>query len=504
MVFAGCDQDTTLTVEVEDAVYTGEEVKPLLTVMAGGKQLVFGEDFTTKWQNNVEAGEGSVTVYGAGAYSGAATTTFTIAPADIDTLDVRIEKAQYNGKAQKPQVSIKQGDKLLEEGVDYTFKHKKAVNAGKTKIAIKGKGNYSGVHKENFTIDPRPLDDAKIESIEAQAYSRSPIEPEVSVSCDDVKLEKDVDYTVSYKGNDAAGIAKVVVKGIGNYTGKKADTFEITPKSIKELSIAPIPSQAYNGLAVEPDVIVTDGDYMLERGKDYVVVYLSNDDRGQAQAIIRGQGNYADSEALTFMIDNAGDTIARAACRVAYSRGVYYSGGKNGSHPYTAVWRQVYSKVCPGSPWIRSCIAAVKGIVRWSGYDPTFPMPGGYPSKSYENYLRARPGQWQILGTWDGKLDSLRPGDILTSQRNGVIGGNNTSDHSFIYVGYDIAKEVYDEYLRGTDADLGEPVADSAFVCSHGGGGLQSSRSSAPCICTPKFALAYSKSYVVIRPVGSV
>ncbi len=50
-------------------------------------------------------------------------------------------------------------------------------------------------------------------------------------------LKKGKDYTVSYKKNKTTGIATVIVKGKGNYTGTSKLTFEITPKKVQIKSV---------------------------------------------------------------------------------------------------------------------------------------------------------------------------------------------------------------------------------------------------------------------------
>lgn len=51
-------------------------------------------------------------------------------------------------------------------------------------------------------------------------------------------LKKGKDYTVSYRKNKAVGIASVIVKGKGKYTGTARVTFEITPKKVQIKNIA--------------------------------------------------------------------------------------------------------------------------------------------------------------------------------------------------------------------------------------------------------------------------
>ena len=50
----------------------------------------------------------------------------------------------YNGKAQKPSVTVKLGSDKLKKDTDYTLSYKNNKKAGKASIEIKGIGNYSG------------------------------------------------------------------------------------------------------------------------------------------------------------------------------------------------------------------------------------------------------------------------------------------------------------------------------------------------------------------------
>ena len=59
-------------------VYTGNEIKPAVTVTLGNKTLTAGADYTVAYANNINAGEATVTVTGMGNYTGTAETTFQI------------------------------------------------------------------------------------------------------------------------------------------------------------------------------------------------------------------------------------------------------------------------------------------------------------------------------------------------------------------------------------------------------------------------------------------
>ncbi|MDO4533865.1 MAG: hypothetical protein Q4C36_09115, partial [Coriobacteriia bacterium] len=424
--------------------------------------------------------------------------------ADMAAAEIQAGKTTYTGKAAHPTVQVQVNGRTLLQGADFELEYTDAVDAGTAELTVTGKGNYTGSATGEFTISPKSLENAKVSEIGSQAFTGGAIEPAVEVSCDGKALEAGTDFNVVYKKNTEVGTAKAVVKGTGNYAGKTSVKFKIKPRSIRKAAVSPIPGQKSDDDSGAPALQVTDDGELLERDVDYRVVYLPNEDGGYDKAIVKGIGNYKDTQTIDIKVSTPGEALARAACVVSYSHGQYYGGGTHGAYPATALWQKVYSQVNPGSMWMRGCVTTVKVVVRWAGFDDSFPSPPNNPSTMYQNHLKSRSDVWAIVGTWDGNISSLEPGDILTVQRNGVVGASG-SDHSMMYVGHEIASEIYEEYLKGTDADLGAPNEDEVFVSSHGAGNPQSNRSSAPCICNARFALAYAygkNAYVIIRPIS--
>ncbi len=70
----------------------------------------------------------------------------------------------YNGKAQKPSVSIKDSKgKALKEKTDYAISYAKGrKNVGVYTVGITFKGNYTGTIKKTFTIAPKPTSISKL------------------------------------------------------------------------------------------------------------------------------------------------------------------------------------------------------------------------------------------------------------------------------------------------------------------------------------------------------
>ncbi|MBQ7512611.1 MAG: hypothetical protein IJU11_07710, partial [Prevotella sp.] len=66
-----------------------------------------------------------------------------------------IAAVTYNGSAQKPTVTVKDGTTTLTVNTDYTVSYSNNTNAGTATVTVKGTGNYSGTAKKNFTIRKR-------------------------------------------------------------------------------------------------------------------------------------------------------------------------------------------------------------------------------------------------------------------------------------------------------------------------------------------------------------
>ena len=63
---------------IPDQIYTGLEIKPVLTVKSGGTVLTENRDYTVSYSNNIGVGTATVTVTGKGSYTGTKTASFNI------------------------------------------------------------------------------------------------------------------------------------------------------------------------------------------------------------------------------------------------------------------------------------------------------------------------------------------------------------------------------------------------------------------------------------------
>ncbi|MBR1752422.1 MAG: hypothetical protein IJ740_16395 [Ruminococcus sp.] len=69
-----------VTLSKTTCTYSGKEKKPAVTVKLGSKALKKGTDYVVTYKNNKKVGKATVTVSGAGVYSGNVSKTFKIIP----------------------------------------------------------------------------------------------------------------------------------------------------------------------------------------------------------------------------------------------------------------------------------------------------------------------------------------------------------------------------------------------------------------------------------------
>ncbi len=128
-------------------------------------------------------------------------------------------------------------------------------------------------------------------------------------------MEEGTDYQVTYSNNVLPGTAKVVVTSLGQYIGSVELTFQIAALGdVSTLTIENLDaSYPYTSKAIQPAVVVKDGNKVLVQGQDYTVTYGENIGTvkngtamdkisGQGTLTITGAGGYLGEVSKTFTI----------------------------------------------------------------------------------------------------------------------------------------------------------------------------------------------------------
>lgn len=146
----------------------------------------------------------------------------------LDCMVVGIEeKYSYSGKAIKADLLVIDGSDVLDENKDYIVTYSGNVKLGEATVVIQGIGNYMGSLTRSFRVVARSISSMKFSKVSNKKYTGKKICPSVVVKSGTRKLVKNKDYKITYKKNIKKGLAKIIITGKGNYTGKKVITFKI-------------------------------------------------------------------------------------------------------------------------------------------------------------------------------------------------------------------------------------------------------------------------------------
>jgi hypothetical protein len=297
--------------DISKQIYTGEAIEPAVTVTASdGTVLTEGTDYELSYVNNTERGTASAIVTGIGSYAGTVTKNFQITGGSLTDATVEgVTSKIFTGSPITLDLTVTVGGAELVEGTDYTVTYTDNTDVGTATVKIVGAGDYSGTITRTFAITKCDLSNVTyVGDVVSKEYTGSAITQDFTLTLGDYTLTQGKDYVVSYSNNIEVSelttekVATYVITGTGNFSGTMTKTFTITRVDISGATVSDIPTQAYTGEAVTPEVTVTLDGTTLTENTDYVLTYAHNIDVGTATVTVTGAGNYTGTVAQTFEI----------------------------------------------------------------------------------------------------------------------------------------------------------------------------------------------------------
>lgn len=336
-------------------VYDGTEHKPEVKLYKNGKEVSKDNYDVTYEGDLVNAGVVKAVVKGKGGIEGTLTKQYAIKTVKFSECKASMSEDPiyfYEDKEYTPEFTVRDGDRVLTEGKDFTVSYRYNDRPGYAQVTFRGMGNYdSSSISEQFYINARDMKYCKItlSSDPIQATGKK-IEPGVTVKFGEKTLKEGENFTVSYTNNIKPGTATVTVRGIGKYTGVLSVKFRIEAAADekndddskgdtgnkgdtdskddtgnkgdgkKEVKIRDCQIEIkaenliYDGTEKKPEVIVSDNGKTLAEGQDYSLIYDNNTYAGKATVYINGRGIYTGSVLRVFEIARA-DAIVDASSK---------------------------------------------------------------------------------------------------------------------------------------------------------------------------------------------
>ena len=296
----------TLTLPETGYYFDGEPKEPAVTVTLNSNTLDT-KYYSVAYENNIDAGQATVTVTGAREYQGTLTQNFTIKKAALSELSVSIEGwtyGQYDEEINAPHVEGNWG-----EGEEtFTYKAKDAetfsaivpTNAGTyiVKAVVAETENYAaGEATAEFTISKAELANASV-SLTGWTYGDAANTPTVTGNLGNGAVSytyantsaSTLTYTTTVPTNAGNYSVKATIAETDNYLGKDVtNTFVIAQADLALVTIDAIDDQDYTGEAITPDVVVMfKGNVVSD--DEYTVTYENNINPGTATVKLSSKG----------------------------------------------------------------------------------------------------------------------------------------------------------------------------------------------------------------------
>ena len=344
---------------IPDQIYKTGGNTPDITVTYEDIHFVKDRDYTVKYENNIEATEGTgtkakATVEFKGNYTGTTEPAeFEILKADTaieageaeavygETLDLRVNvgaaEAAKISVTSDDTVSFYLGEKLLgTANVEYETEQKDKGSAGisitvkkadgfvignnTVRVVFEGGSNLEAQNSEiSVNILPKELhytvEPSLTKTYDGKTEIRAEGTPTDLVPGDSVQIMAigDTDspnvqtepYNVTFYEAELTGTDKDYYKVAGTPTANV--TIEPLDASTAEAEIAP---QTYTGSEITPDVSLSFGDIELVKERDYDVSYSNNINAGtEAEATVNFKGNFTGSKTVKFEISKADSNV---------------------------------------------------------------------------------------------------------------------------------------------------------------------------------------------------
>lgn len=313
--------------------YTADSVKATVSsVTCNGVALQPGTDYIVTYANNVNAGIGTVKIWGKGQYTGSVDKPFTILQ---ETLVVTATNKTKTYGDPLPELSYRiTGFRGSDDASCLTSLPKVTTDVtddspvGTYRITVNGTQarNYLVSH-ENGTLTVTPANlTIKANNVTLEYGDELPkLTSQIAgfVGDDNVlDLTKQPVLTTTYQTLSPVGTYDITVSGAEaqNYLiAYEGATLTVKPKDITGATVTMDTVFVYTGSPIMPECTVMLGGRLLVENTDYTLQPTNNTNVGRAQLSIIGQGNYTNHIDTMFVIEAPvvdGISLAGAAATV--------------------------------------------------------------------------------------------------------------------------------------------------------------------------------------------
>lgn len=169
------------------------------------------------------------------AFSANAQDTEKVLTQDNSTASTYFQAYQFSGIGITPALTVECDGVTLKKDVDFKAEYFNNINVGTAYAVITGIGSYSGSFIKEYPIIPVAGTNEIETAVEKThiPYDGKAKTPGITAVYRRDTLVKDKDFTLEYTNNVNIGLAKITMRGLGNYSFTKTITFKIVPVEVK-------------------------------------------------------------------------------------------------------------------------------------------------------------------------------------------------------------------------------------------------------------------------------
>ena len=291
------DLNNVTVTAISDQTYTGSPIEPAITATLNSVVInanEYGVAYTNNKNVSTANAPATVTLSANGySFTGGSTKTATfkiVAKAlTAEMVTLSATTFSYNGRLQKPTVTVKDGNTALTENTDYTLTNAGGTAAGTYNVIVAGKGNYSGSITKQFTISANTGALTVTPATTSYTYDGTEKKPAVTVKSGTATLTENTDYTVAYTNNINAGTATITVTGKGNYIGATGTATFTINKAAGSISYAATTINKTFGDAVFTNPLTKTGDGAVTYSSSNTAIATVN--RTSGEVTLKGIGS---------------------------------------------------------------------------------------------------------------------------------------------------------------------------------------------------------------------
>lgn len=296
-------------------------------------------EISDKYENRDGYYKVDITISGKNNFAGELVDTINVEllpePKDISELAFYLSKTKYiySGESNTPEVTIEDGDELIDSKY-YDVEFSDNINAGEATVIVTGNTRYTGTKELTFTIEPISIETSVVScgiKDEDECYNLDNLK--VRFANDLILSKSDYETNISTELIDGFYESTIVITGIGNYCGSitvNYRTGKYVPPELTTIDINPfnfILNQSkftFNWDANTPEVKVinTEGTILVE-GIDYEKSYKDNTNAGTGYVVVEGIGDYHGIKEIPFIIDKKDMSNGKLTCGSADEDGCY-------------------------------------------------------------------------------------------------------------------------------------------------------------------------------------